>query len=468
MVKVAFVQKEAYEKLSVHFLAGSLKEKDIHCEVFIHDLEKDFYVKIVAYKPDYVVYSLFIGEENFAFEYLKKIKTVLPESVTLVGGPFALIYPEIISRPAVDYVFRGDGEKSLPEFILKHQRGEGLDSIKGLCYLDAHAQAHKNEECDLVDVSENCFPNRDVYYKYKVLQESPVKIFIASRGCPYGCTFCYNKELSRHFKKKYWRLRSIQETLEEIKYVKNTYGIEWVHFQDGTLNADKRWFKEFLRDYAQARLPGFLCNLRVENIDAETAVLLKKAGCDRITFGIQSGNDRVRHEVAGRLTTNEQIIRACRLIQEQGIRIGIDIIFGWPGETFEEAMDTIRLCREIKADSYSSNVLVFYPGLRVTHYAFEKGYIKKIPTLEEIHLLNFNDSLLMSKEKKIFINLDKLFFYLIKYPYFERMIFWLLKLPPNKIFLFLKNLHLLVRSFEYEKRLSKIVLLKNYLKTQVV
>lgn len=464
-MKVAFIQKCSYEKISIHYLVGALRDANIEYQVFIEDLEKDFYGELVKYNPSFVAYSLFIEEESFAFEYFRRVKELIPHAKTLVGGVFTLLFPEICRKKEVDFVFRGDGEFSLPRFIRMMEAKKDVREIDGICFVDEDGQEYRNDNLGLVQLSSLPKPDRDVYYKYEALRTKSTKIFIASRGCPYQCTFCYNAEFSGFFETKYWRQRNVQDVIEEIRYVKDTYGLKWVHFQDGTFNANKVWLKSFLQAYIEANLPEFLCNARAETMDEETTSLLKKAGCNRITFGIQSGNPRIRREVAGRLTTNEQIIKACHICKKYGIRVGVDVIFGWPGETLEEALDTIRLCRVVDVETCSSNVLVFYPGLSVTRFAYENNYIEKIPTLTEIKSLDLNKSLLIGVQKNLLVNIDKLFYYMIKFPAFERLFLRLLKLPPNKLFLLLKNMHLLLRSLKYDDAPSKFRIVCDYIAT---
>lgn len=463
MARIAFIQKTSFEKMSVHYLAGALRANNIEYQLFIEELEKDFYGELVKYNPSYVIYSLYIGEEDFAFEHFRKIKKLMPHVKTLAGGLFCLIFPEIYRREEVDYVFRGDGEFTLPEFIKLMEAGKSTEGIDGICFIDEEGREHRNDNIPLVDVREIPRPDRDLYYKYDTLRANNTKDFIASRGCPYGCTYCYNRELFKFFQTPYWRQGDIDSVIEEIRYVKDKYDFEWVHFQDGTFNADKNWLREFLETYSRAALPQFLCNARIENIDEEIVRLLKKAGCNRITFGIQSGNTKIRCELAGRPMTNEQIVEGCKLCKKYGIRVGVDIIFGWPGETLKEAMDTIALCRQIDVDTYHSNVLIFYPQTHITRYAYENNCIEKNPSLEDMSYLNPNKSPLVDKRKKLLINMDKLFYYLIKYPILERPILCLIKLPPNKIFYLLKNVHLLVRSLKYDNTPTKFRIILNYI-----
>lgn len=463
--RVAFIQKSAYEKISTHYLAGALKTNAIDCDVFVDDLEDNFYDAVAGYHPDFIVFSLFIGEESFAFHALGELKKRLPGVTTLVGGPFTLIFPDIYKRDEIDYVFRGDGEFTLPEFILKKTASQDVSTVNGICYAVPGHRPVVNIDNGLVDIQHIPRPDRRLYYKYPRLAENPTKMVIASRGCPYKCTYCYNVELSKCFSSSYWRLRNIDDIIDEIRQLQKNTRVKWIYFPDGTFTASRKWLMSFLNKYKENDLPGFICNARVENIDEEIVQLLKSAGCDRVTFGIQSGNEYVRKHLSGRNMSNRQIVRACRLCKKYGIRVGADIIFGWPGETRQQAMDTIRLCRTIDVETYSSNVLIFYPGLRITEFAAEKGAIKSIPTLEAIQNLTPNQSLLVQSNKNMLINMDKLFYYLIKFPKYEKLLLFLLRFPPNRLYFLLKNMHILIRSFKYDEHRPKASIIKEYIKS---
>jgi len=450
-MKIAFIQNEAYEKLGVHQLIGCLKKTDIKIDLFIKKLEPDFYDKITAFKPDLVLYSLFIGEESFMLEAFSKLKQKLPKIKTVVGGPFTLVFPEIIKKSHVDFIIHGDGEYSLPLFLQLYKDNKLLKNIPGISYIEKNGNLFKNNNVELIsDLKKLPNPDRDLYYKYKELQENETKIFIGSRGCPYNCTYCYNAELKKFFKHSYWRLRDPKAVFQEIKYVKDKHGLKWVHFQDGTFNSNIEWLKSFLSEYKRRKLPPFLCNCRVENITEEVISLMKDAGCERITFGIQSGNQIIRQKIAGRAMSDKQIKDTFKLCRKYNIRTGADVIFGWPGETLNQAMETIRLCRKIKANTYHSNVLIPYPGLQITREAVKNGYLKHEPNLEEISKLNSNKSLIQQDNIKLLINIDKLFYYMIKLPWLNGLLKLLLRLPPNRFFKLLKNLHLLKRSFKYD------------------
>lgn len=461
--RVAFVQKGIFEKISVHYLAGALSTAGFECRVFIEDIEDNFIEAVASYNPDYCAASLFIGEEEEIFSELSRLKKRIPNMRTIVGGPFALIFPDIVLRIEVDYLLMGDAENTFPELLRRIESGMDIDSIPGLRYIKRTGVLFSNDTFHLSSLHEIQPPDRDLYYRYRELRDRPTKIFIGSRGCPYRCTYCYNTELSKHFLTSYWRVRPVQQVISEVRYVAQTYGLSWVHFQDGTFNANQSWLTEFLEAYGESGLPPFMCNCRVENITEDLVVRMRRAGCDRITFGIQSGSERIRRELAGRSMSNEQIIQACKICMDNSIRVGVDIIFGWPGETLEEAMETIELCRKINVETYSSNVLIFYPELRITRFAVENDFIERAPTLEDLQLQTPNDSPLTSADKNMLINMDKLFYYLVRHPALQPIIMYLLRCKPNSFFYMLKNIHLLVRSMKYDTNMTKFNLIKNYI-----
>jgi len=462
-MKVAFLQKHSIEKLSYHYLAGALRYCKIRYQIFIENLENNFLDQIKVYRPEYIVYSLCIGEEIHAFRILSSVKKILPEVVTLVGGPFAMTFPEIYLKDEIDFLFQGDGEIVLPEFIKCHSARKNINHIEGVYHKSWKNISEKNKVLPLTDLQKIQMPDRDLYYKYSYLKNQPKKDFIASRGCPYKCTFCYNSTFSSFYKNRsYWRLRDIHSVIDEISYVDNKYGMKWVHFQDATFNVNKKWLKQFLIAYKNSNLKQFLCNLRPENVDEEIVSLLKEAGCNRITIGLQSGNQQIK-KLAGRDTDELTILSAVNLFKKYRIRFGIDIIFGWPGETLSQAMDTIKFCRKIETNNIHSNVLIMWPGLPITQYAYENKYINKLPTIADAHMLHPNTSLLDSSQKNFLINMDKLFYYFIRFPKLEKLLLILLKLPPNRFFLLIKNLHLLLRSLKYDDSNSKFVLIAKYL-----
>jgi len=216
-------------------------------------------------------------------------------------------------------------------------------------------------------------------------------------------------------------------------------------------NANLKYAKKFLKTYSERDLPRFIAYARVENIDEEFVFFLREAGCDKLVLGIQSGDENLRKKLANRKMSNEQIINACNLLKKYKIRIGVDLMFGWPGETIKNAYETIKLCRKINPDDINSNVLVPYPKTKIGDYCIENHYLDNIITYKDAgSTKNTNCSLLKQGNINQLINLDKLCYLAICYPKLDWLIKLLIKLPPNKLFLIIKDIPPIRRHFKYE------------------
>ena len=216
-LKVAFIQKQAYEKISLHQIFGCLKKLDVQYNVFIEELEIDFYKTVIQYRPNLICYSLFISEELYMLSYFRRLKAALPNAKTVVGGPFTLIFPEIVKNKQVDFVLRGDGENSFPQFLELYRSNKSLENVDGICFVKNDGVIYKNNNIKIISELKNLpSPERDTYYKYENLKKNETKIFTASRGCPYNCSYCYNSELKKFFNSPYWRLKDMESIFEEI------------------------------------------------------------------------------------------------------------------------------------------------------------------------------------------------------------------------------------------------------------
>ena len=123
-------------------------------------------------------------------ESFSRLKQCLPKSKTVVGGPFTLIFPEIIKNTQVDFVLRGDGEYSLPLFLQLCNKGESIKCVPGISLKEGNGAIFTNNNIKLTsDLQSLPDPDRDLYYKYRDLADNDTKSFIISRGCAYSCTF---------------------------------------------------------------------------------------------------------------------------------------------------------------------------------------------------------------------------------------------------------------------------------------
>ena len=200
---------------------------------------------------------------------------------------------------------------------------------------------------------------------------------ISSRGCPYKCAFCHNPAEQDYYKKsgKYLRRRSVDNVLNEIKECMDKFPIKRVEFEDEIFNLNKKWFNEFCEKYMKEIKLPFWCQLRADSVTEDTVEKLKQAGCEEVFVGVESGNDRIRNQVLKKQLSSKSIITAASLIKKYGIRLQITGMFGTPGETDKEMIDTVNLIEKIKPDSVPTYTLFPFPKTPILTYAVETGYM---------------------------------------------------------------------------------------------
>jgi anaerobic magnesium-protoporphyrin IX monomethyl ester cyclase len=110
-------------------------------------------------------------------------------------------------------------------------------------------------------------------------------------------------------------------------------------------------------------------------MDEEIAELLKTGGCHTVTFGLETGNEKIRSEVLGKTISNEDILKCSELLHRSGIRIQTSNMFCLPGETLDDAFSTVEMNIRIKADFVYCTLFMPFPGTRLANYCMEKGFL---------------------------------------------------------------------------------------------
>jgi len=343
--------------------------------------------EIISYRPDVLALSCCTTEHQYLLQLARVVKKYMPNIFVIMGGAHPTFFPEVIEEEDVlDAICRGEGEGTFVELIEALSHNGEIAAIKNL-WVRVDGQISKNELRPLVDLDILPHYDRAIYYeKYRDLKFNPTKKFMISRGCPYNCTYCFNrpmKELSRG-RGTYYRRKKISKVIEELKEVKETYGMKWVQFQDDVFNGNKNYLYEFLDLYQREIRLGFLCLLRVDNVDEEMVRRFKEAGLVKVHIGIETGNTALRKEVLNRNMSNEKIIEVGRLLNKYGIRIYTFNMVGLPGETLEMALETIKINRRFKVEYASCSIMQPYPGTDICKLLKEKGYLDENYSIRDL------------------------------------------------------------------------------------
>ncbi len=298
-------------------------------------------------------------------------KKINPRLITIVGGAHTTALPKetLLQFPDIDIAVKSEGENSLPDIVDRIGLGRSLHGIKGIAFRDGD-KIVLNEELNLVeDLDSLDFPFWKAFdlRRYKGSLESRHALelpIITGRGCPFNCVFCQRLSGQRV------RYRSVGSVIEEIKY-DISLGAKSLYFCDETLTLDKKRTiticEEILRQGLNKKII-WNCETRVDVVDEKTLVMMRKAGCTTVAFGVESGNDHVLNASKKGFKV-EDIKKAFLMAKKAGLKTYMFLIFGLPEETRDTIMDTIRLTFEINPDYITIGILVPFPGTEVYNMA---------------------------------------------------------------------------------------------------
>lgn len=428
-MRIAFLQNFWYEYLGVMSIAAVVKQKGHQPQVFINSWEKDLFQTVVQFRPDVIAFPVYSGSQKWVLETAQELKKKLGKLVVL-GGPHATFFPEIIKEEGIDIVCRGEGEYPMAELLDALAKKENLEKIANL-WIKKGKRIIKNPVRPLISPLDRLpLLDRGLYYRYQILAKNPVKSFMVGRGCPFSCAFCHNYALLRIYKGKgdFVRYYSPQRVLQEIIQVKRKYSLKIVEFMDDTFISNKKWLLKFLPLYKEKIGLPFTCNIRGDLLDQELAKNLASAGCVSVFMGVESGNERLRTKILRKMVTDEQLKRAASFLHQYHIRLAANNMVGLPGESLDEAIQTVKFNTEIKVDLPWCAIFQPYPGSQLADYCLKKGYVRK-KDFDKIGVSFLSRSILRTKDIKEIVNLQKLFHLGVWFPFLIPTIKILIKFP---------------------------------------
>lgn len=339
--------------------------------------ESRFVEALKAHSPDVLAFSY----NSNIFKHIRKYITwaEILDIPKIHGGLHPTISPdECLSLPEVRVICRGEGEHALLEFCQAVRDGKDYAHIENL-WVKTADQITRNPIRPLIENLDD-LPFLDYsIFNYQQLSDYDIYgrlVFMASRGCPYNCTYCCNHLLKKLYpnSNKYVRFKSAGRFIAEIKAAVEQYpGIRSICFFDDTLTLKKEFIREFSELYKnEIKLP-YTCNDRVNQITAENLQYLKSSGCTDVALGIESGNDHIRNEIMKRNVSCEEIVHAFRELKRAGIKTSAFNIVGVPGETMTTILDTIRLNALAKPDRYINAYFNAYVGTDLYNYCLENN-----------------------------------------------------------------------------------------------
>ena len=297
------------------------------------------------------------------------------------GGIHASLLPEqTLADENVDMVIQGEGEIALWALARALRDGTSFDKVQGLYYKqDGQSFGHPpGPFIDLNTVPELPYHLVDVQKYLPLYMGSRSFYFQSSRGCPFGCTYCFNTAFNKHK----WRSLSAEKTIERIAAVKDRFDIGDVYFVDDNFFIDIDRSKRIMSGLAEIGIPWQVQGVDIislQKMDDEFLKELERSGCRRITIGVESGSERIRRLMKKKGQVSD-IVECIRRIKNYNIIVFCSFLTGVPTETVEELKETVKLLLTLLEENPNvRNSPIYnytpYPGTEMYHLAVEQGFV---------------------------------------------------------------------------------------------
>lgn len=324
---------------------------------------------MAAEQPAILGISQFTHNRFESLRVARLAKEANPACFVVFGGPHATHrFQELLSQnPSVDAVVLGEGEETFCELVkhLAHQGGRDLQKVSGLALRSGGAIVKTPPRPPLADLDALPLPASCFDDAIGVDTHRQLEFIISSRGCPASCSFCS----SPRFWGRTLRFRSPRSIVDEMRFIRDHYGLIYFSIRDDTFTADRERVLEFCRLLLREKVYVLWnCQSRVNAVDEEVLFWMKRAGCECVQFGVESGSSRVLKALA-KGTSPEQVKRAARAARRVGLHLSVYLITGVPGETEDDLEETLALLDAIKAHDGQVSPLAYYPGTLL----FENG-----------------------------------------------------------------------------------------------
>ncbi|GAB4333671.1 MAG: radical SAM protein [Desulfobulbaceae bacterium] len=367
--RTAASQINYWQPLGTLYVASALREAG-HEVCFLNGafLSHEEILRTVTADPPEVIglYSTTFGWPK-AQQAARDLKTLVPEAFVMIGGPYPVAVKEKCLKECewIDAVVTGEGEITVPALLDRLSRGASPAGVSGIAYREGRRIVVNSARPLITDLDSLPFPARDLLgdpdsyipapatYKRK-----PVAVIMTSRGCNRKCIYCFQFDRER---KSGIRYRSVDNVIREIELCLSQ-GYREIKFIDETLAADYDRAMELALEIRKRKLDfTWFASACVNQVDEPLFRAFREAGCWAILMGAESGVQKNLNTLR-KGTTLAQIRTAVRSAQDAGLKVFTPFLFGIPGETFADGLETIRFACELNPDVANFHCLTPFPG----------------------------------------------------------------------------------------------------------
>ena len=420
--------------LGLAYVASALKSKNFKVQI-IDAVGNDPKNRVGYYKgylvgeslPDIIskisISSKFIGitvvfthEWPLVVKLIDLIKKKYTTKKVILGGEHVSAMPEFcIATSKADFIVMGEGEETIVELMNANSHEEQkLKQIQGLGFKlknEVIINPRRKRRTDLDEIALPDWKSFEVkkYHENRFVggmySENITVPILATRGCPYQCTYCSapNMWLPR------WIPRDPLKVVNEIEYYKKQFNAKNFPFQDLTAIIKKEWIKAFCEEIVKRKLNitwQLPTGTRSEAIDDEIADLLKKSGMTSMAYAPESGSEETRKFIKKRMKT-ENLFKSIDSAANAGLNIAVFIVIGFPHDNNKNLRENINFIKRLASQGVTDVSVGYYmalPGTQLFNSLFDSGKI----TLDKKYFSHILDSLAIVPSQKYCFNLSKL------------------------------------------------------------
>lgn len=355
-----------YPHIGIAYLASMLKQNKISFKILDMNLGySDSYALEYAktYKPDLICTTAYSHDYKKLYDLINFVKSHYNGKIVIGGPHVSITEKEALEKSYADFAVMGEGEYTLLELIKNIYKSQNFGDIKGLIWRKNDEIVVNEKRPNIQDLDSLLFPAYEDFELEKYTGQTERRLpIITSRGCPYQCTFCCTRiSMGNKFRK-----RSPDNVVDEIEH---WYKKGWFIFDinDDIFSLDRNRAIKICDMIIERRLDiqfNFYVGLRVDTVDESLLKTFKAAGCRFISYGCEAGNDRVLKVIKKGITVKD-VVNAVNTTKKVGINHKVNFIIGHPTETYEEAMDSIKLAKSLNCNFLAFFKLIPYPGTEV-------------------------------------------------------------------------------------------------------
>lgn len=384
--------------LGISYIAGYLRKKRpeynikiLDCLItqrYIHKFpgrtqygltDEEIIERVQKYAPHVVgITSMYTAFCYDTFRISKLLKTIDKNIKVVIGGSYATEYYQIaIKNKNIDFIVLGEGEETFFELVDVLNKKGNYNNIKSLVFKENGRIVVTSIRDRIIDLDTIPFPTRDLldmnsYINHDKItglgkaREFPGTTLITSRGCPMKCVYCSVKQVWG----RKWTYHSSKYVVDEIEHLIKDYGIKEFHILDDSISVSYNRLNEICDEIIKRNLniswstPNGVAHW---TLNKEILNKMKKAGCYRITFGIESGNPEIRKYIGKPFSLD-----TVKILINHANKIGMwticTFIIGFPNETIEQMKETLNFAIESKTDNAFFFALIPHPNSAVYHH----------------------------------------------------------------------------------------------------